>query len=77
MINNILKELYKQKIQSVIIEGGTKTLQSFIEENIWDEARIFTTDTKLENGVKSPIIKGKKISETEIDTDYLKIILND
>jgi len=77
MINNVLKELYKQKIQSVIIEGGTKTLQSFIEENIWDEARIFTTDTKLENGVKSPIIKGKKISETEIDTDYLKIILND
>ena len=77
MINNILKELYKQKIQSVIVEGGTTTLQSFIEENIWDEARIFTTDTKLENGVKSPIIKGRKISEIEIDTDYLKIILND
>ena len=77
MINNILKELYKQKIQSVIIEGGAKTLQSFIDENIWDEARIFTTDKKLENGVKSPIIKGKKISEIQIDTDCLKIILND
>ena len=77
MINSILKELYKRKIQSAIVEGGTRTLQSFIEENIWDEARIFTTDTKLENGVKSPIIKGKKISEIEIDTDYLKIILND
>ena len=77
MINSILKELYKQKNQSVIVEGGTTTLQSFIEENIWDEARIFTTDKKLENGVKSPIIKGKKISEIEIDTDYLKIILND
>ncbi|MDC0201821.1 bifunctional diaminohydroxyphosphoribosylaminopyrimidine deaminase/5-amino-6-(5-phosphoribosylamino)uracil reductase RibD [Flavobacteriales bacterium] len=77
MINSILKELYKQKNQSVIVEGGTTTLQSFIEENIWDEARIFTTDTKLENGVKSPIIKGKKISETEIDTDSLKIIVND
>ncbi|MAX68612.1 MAG: riboflavin biosynthesis protein RibD [Flavobacteriales bacterium] len=77
MINSILKELYKQKNQSVIVEGGTTTLQSFIEENIWDEARIFTTDKKLENGVKSPIIKGKKISEIEIDTDCLKIILND
>ena len=77
MINNILKELYKQDIQSVIIEGGTTTLQSFIKENIWDEARIFTTDTKLENGVKSPIIKGRKLSETQINTDLLKIILND
>jgi len=77
MINSVLKELYKQKNQSVIVEGGTTTLQSFIEENIWDEARIFTTDKKLENGVKSPIIKGKKISEIEIDTDCLKIILND
>ncbi len=77
MINSLLKELYKQKNQSVIVEGGTTTLQSFIDENIWDEARIFTTDKKLENGVKSPIIKGKKISEIEIDTDCLKIILND
>ena len=77
MITNILKELYKQKIQSVIIEGGTTTLQSFIEENLWDEARIFTTDIKLENGVKSPIIKGGNLSEIQIDTDLLKIIDND
>ena len=77
LINNILIELYKQKIQSVIIEGGTTTLQSFIDENTWDEARIFTTNIKLENGVKSPIIKGKKLSEIQIDTDCLKIIVND
>ena len=77
MIKNILKELYKQKIQSVIIEGGTTTLQSFIEENIWDEARIFTTDTKTKKWSEITNYKRKKISEIEIDTDYLKIILND
>ena len=77
LINNVLIELYKQKIQSVIIEGGTKTLQSFIDENTWDEARIFTTNIKLENGVKSPIIKRENLSEIQIDTDYLKIIVND
>ena len=77
LINNILIELYKQKIQSVIIEGGTTTLQSFIDENTWDEARIFTTNIKLVNGVKSPSIKGKNSSEIQIDTDYLKIIVND
>ena len=77
LITHLLEELYKQKIQSVIIEGGTTTLQSFIEENLWDEARIFTTDIKLENGVKSPIIKGGNLSEIQIDTDLLKIIDND
>jgi len=77
LINNILIELYKQKIQSVIIEGGTKTLQSFIDENTWDESRIFTTNIKLKNGVKSPSIKGGKSSKTQINTDLLKIILND
>jgi len=77
LISNVLKELYKQKIQSVIIEGGTITLQSFIDVKLWDESRIFTTDIKLENGVKSPIIKGENLSEIQIDTDYLKIIVND
>ena len=77
LVLNILEYLYKQNIQSVIIEGGSKTLQSFINENTWDEARIFTTNIKLENGVKSPIIKGKNSSKIQIDTDCLKIIIND
>lgn len=51
-LKNILTSLYNQNIQSIIVEGGKKTLESFIDENIWDEIRIIT-------GV-SPIIKGKK-----------------
>ena len=77
LINSILEGLHKQNIQSLIIEGGTKTLQSFIDKNLWDEARIFTTDMKIENGVKSPIINGEISFEKQIDTDSLKIIVND
>ena len=77
LIKNILKELYKQNIQSVIIEGGGKTLQSFIDTNMWDEARIFTTNKELTDGVKDPNIKGEIITETEIGGDKLKIIRND
>lgn len=76
LINNILRELHKQDIQSVIIEGGSKTLQSFIKENIWDEARIFTTNKTLANGVKSPTIGGKIDLEKEIGGDKLEIIKN-
>ena len=76
-INNTLKELHKQKIQSIIIEGGTTTIQSFINKDIWDEARIFTTNKEINNGIKAPRINGKILSETKIDTDSLKIIVND
>ena len=61
MIENILEELYKLNIQSVIIEGGSTTLQSFIDNNLWDEARVFTTNKTLNEGVKSPNIEGDKL----------------
>ena len=77
LIKNILEVLYKQNIQSIIIEGGTKTLQSFIDKNMWDEARVFKTNINIGNGLKSPIVNGKISSEIQIDTDSLKIIVND
>ena len=76
MINNILSELYKLNIQSIIIEGGSKTLQSFIDENMWDEARIFTANKTLGEGVKAPTIVGGIISEEDIGGDQLKLMSN-
>mgnify|MGYP006424677445 FL=1 len=66
--------LFEKKIQSLIIEGGKKTLQEFIQNNLWDEARIFTNKKKMNKGVKSPNINGKIISEKIIDNDKLEII---
>ena len=77
LIENILSELYKQNIQSIIIEGGRKTLQSFIDENMWDEARIFTANKELTDGVKSPNIKGEIIEKTEVGGYSLEVIIND
>jgi len=76
LIKKILKELHKQNIQSVKIEGGSITLQSFIDANIWDEARIFTANKLLSQGLKTPIIGGKMILEEKIGTDTLEIIIN-
>ena len=76
LIKSILNELYKQNIQSLIIEGGSKTIQSFIDENIWDEARIFTTNNELKDGVKAPNIEGEIISKEEISGDVLEILFN-
>src|SRR6202000_751192 len=48
----ILYQLYLQDIQSVIIEGGAYTLNSFIEAGLWDEARIFPGEATFTKGIK-------------------------
>ena len=69
--------LFEKHINSIIIEGGAKTLQTFIDENIWDEARVFTGLVEFKKGVKAPRFHGKLISEENIITDTLKIYNND
>lgn len=54
LVKEICEVLMKHNIQSIIIEGGTQTLNSFIEEGIWDEARIFYGEIEFEKGVKAP-----------------------
>ncbi len=72
LIEEIIRILVKHEIQSVIIEGGKQTLETFIKSGIWDEARIFIGDILLKNGVKSPILNNKKlIKQTIIDSEIL------
>jgi diaminohydroxyphosphoribosylaminopyrimidine deaminase/5-amino-6-(5-phosphoribosylamino)uracil reductase len=72
----ILFQLYLQDIQSVIIEGGAYTLNTFIEAGLWDEARIFTGKTHLKKGIKAPILTGKTAGEFTSGTDKLLILVN-
>ena len=69
--------LYKHKIQSLIVEGGAKTLQTFIDENLWDEARIFTGAVIFSEGVKRPEFFQTSYSEEYIGEDVLKKYMND
>lgn len=74
LIENTLKIIVNHQIQSVIIEGGSKTIQSFIDKNLWDEARIFTGKNIFENGTKAPEIKGKIVKTKTILEDQFTII---
>ncbi len=69
--------LHQKNINSVIIEGGAQTLQTFLNANLWDEGRIFTGNINLKEGVKAPGFSGKLISEQTIEQDTLKFYLND
>ena len=72
----ILYQLYLQDIHSVIIEGGAHTLTSFINEGLWDEARIFTGEAILGQGIKSPYINGVSSRELLLGTDRLRFLYN-
>ncbi len=64
--------LYKYELQSLIVEGGSRTLRTFIEENLWDEAYIFQGPVKFNQGVKAPELSGTLISEKTIKEDLVK-----
>lgn len=73
---DILKQLYNRDILSLIIEGGAFTINSFIENGLYDEIRVFTTNKVLENGIKSPNIPEIKNSKKiTINNDKLEIYI--
>jgi diaminohydroxyphosphoribosylaminopyrimidine deaminase/5-amino-6-(5-phosphoribosylamino)uracil reductase len=75
LTKKIVTILYQYGIQSILIEGGKQTLQSFIDDNLWDEARVFIGAISIKKGLKPPYLNG--ISKTEkIKDDQLKLFLN-
>lgn len=76
VIQQILTHLHQLAIQSILIEGGKITLQSFIDANLWDEARLFIGDCTFNEGVAAPKIDTKPSIKTKIGTDELQLIRN-
>ena len=72
-ILQVLEELYRQNILSVIVEGGKQLLESFIELNLWDEAHVFVGSKFFGSGVQAPKLKGKLIASEHLDNDRLFI----
>ena len=57
-IEDLIHSLFEMNVQSILVEGGAKTLQSFIDANLWDEARVITnTELIIENGIAAPQMK--------------------
>ncbi len=75
LLPQLLKALYELKIQSVLVEGGTQLLQSFIDAGSWDEARvIFNAQLRIGEGLRGPqLVNALLKGETTIATDTLRI----
>jgi diaminohydroxyphosphoribosylaminopyrimidine deaminase / 5-amino-6-(5-phosphoribosylamino)uracil reductase len=75
LIQQIMNALYKLNILSVIVEGGAKLIQSFLDEGIWDEARVISNkQLAIDKGLAAPqLMNGFKIDEINFLTDEIKI----
>lgn len=78
LLERIIQVLYLCGIQSVIIEGGQKTINSFLEKKLWDEARIFKGNILLNEGVPTPDFRHKDafLLKEKILEDELLIFRN-
>ena len=64
-LNQIMEEVYQRNIQSLLVEGGSQLLQSFIDNELWDEAYIEKCPKRLYSGVKAPEISNNFSYSTE------------
>lgn len=73
-INEMMKGLYSKNIQSIIIEGGAKTLRSFLDSGLWDEIRVETSPVSIKNGTKAPMLPSniKLADSLSVDGNNIK-----
>jgi diaminohydroxyphosphoribosylaminopyrimidine deaminase/5-amino-6-(5-phosphoribosylamino)uracil reductase len=76
VLQQILDVLYQKKILSVIVEGGSKTLRSFIDANLWDEAHLYTGTINFKQGITAPEIGGKLLYTKKLGNDKLSVFQN-
>jgi diaminohydroxyphosphoribosylaminopyrimidine deaminase/5-amino-6-(5-phosphoribosylamino)uracil reductase len=76
-LKHILKILYEKEIGILIVEGGAKLIQSFILNNLWDEARLIKTEKLLHQGIEFPAIKGIAKRNEASGNDHIEYLVND
>lgn len=72
----IAYQLYLMDVQSLVVEGGIKVLDTFLEAGLWDEAQIFTSKAMWGCGRKAPVPAGRLLSVSRVGQDTLTHILN-
>ena len=73
-LDEMMNLLYQRKIQSIIIEGGKKTLEHFLLADLWDEARILIGDQHWGSGVKAPVLNIKPQKEVVIENNIIQYV---
>ncbi len=77
LLTQLMAALYQLRIQSVLVEGGAKLLQSFIDDSLWDEARIINNSAlMIDNGLAAPVLENAILTSSEkLFSDTIEIYM--
>ena len=75
-LDQLMTYCYEKKITSIFVEGGKKTLTSFLTAKLWDEARVFRSQKEIEKGLEAPKLQKNFSKAEQIKEDLLKIYFN-
>lgn len=75
-LDQVVSDLHRRTIQSVLVEGGTSVLTAFMEAGLWDEMRVFRSQKMLGEGVKAPVVRGTLYSREKVGDDELTTYTN-
>jgi diaminohydroxyphosphoribosylaminopyrimidine deaminase/5-amino-6-(5-phosphoribosylamino)uracil reductase len=75
-LEQLLHQLYRSGIASLMVEGGAALLQSFITSDLWEEARVFQSDRPLEEGLLAPRLEMPPTEEFNLLNDKLYVFRN-
>jgi hypothetical protein len=73
----LMNFFYGQQFLSVFVEGGAALVNTFLQQNLWDEARVFTSGTTFTNGIKAPDMPKHFLADTYmVKNDVLSVYRN-
>jgi diaminohydroxyphosphoribosylaminopyrimidine deaminase/5-amino-6-(5-phosphoribosylamino)uracil reductase len=72
---NFLRDLYQRKIQSILVEGGAILLQAFLNEELFDEIRVFKSPTAIKKGTAAPLLPTgiQLVNQVKVGEDWLSL----
>lgn len=77
VLDFLLNTLKEKKVSTLMVEGGIHTLNQFIEQGYWDEARIFIAPTYLHEGRAAPKLNGRLMQSNYLKDDKLIVLNNE
>lgn len=72
-LTQVMEELYQRDIQSVLVEGGARLIQGFIDQQLWDEARVLTGNCTFGGGLAAPKMAREAIAFQKVGVDSLSL----
>lgn len=76
ILPQIMSALYERQVLSLIVEGGSMLLNSFLKSGLWDEAFVYTGNQFFGKGVPAPSVSGETIAYEKLDDCKLHVIRN-